>query len=243
MKSVLSLSVMVFSAASFAATLSCEQLGKAYRADAMNEAKYECNGKKACESLQLAQLRKTVEYFVGDDAEMDVSKATFAALKKEYQPIFSKKFVGDVAFDSVDIDLGGNPFEQFFDAGTTDFSGITSSDGSIEVDGQYCEEDFSFEPYITSSSQHALCREIAPAVREALPKSTFNHKVCVNETPVDKATGNRTSFDVERFTSDHTWVRVSRNLHDVKGGYFVCKARLSRQTKKVIAGTLSCEIH
>jgi len=240
MKSIIGLSVLLFTGVSFAGTLTCGQLVRAYKQDRMNEASYECNGSKACEKRQLAQLQQVVEYFTPDDY---VGGKTLKQLNKEYQTVYSTKIVGDVELEEVNIDLGDNPFALFFIAGTTKFSGVSSTDGSIEVNGDYCKEDFSFEPYVGSSKRHAVCRELVPLVREELPKSTFNHTVCTNDAEVDAATGNRTSFDVAKFTKDHVWLRVARNLHDVKGGYFSCSVRVNRATNKVVAGTLTCDIH
>jgi len=240
MKSIISLSVFLFSGASFAASLTCGQLVSAYKRDLMNEAPYECKGNKACEKRQLAQLRETVKYFTPDDYD---SSKSLKDLTTEYQAYFKTILVGKIRLEEVNIDLGDNPFALFFYAGTADFSGVSSTDGTIEVNGEYCKEDFSFEPYVNASRRHAICREVVPLVREELPKTTFNHKVCTNEAEVDEATRNRTDFRVEKFTENHVWLNVSRNLHDQKGGYFSCKVRVSRTTNKVVAGTLACDIH
>lgn len=237
MKSIINLSVLLFSGVSLGATLTCGQLAKAYQADLMNEAKYECNGSKACEARQLGQLRQTVKFFTDEDV------AEVESLREEYQTIFDTKIVGNRRFEVVDIDLGDNAFKLFFDAYTAIPSGIASSDGTLTVDGKYCDEVIEFEPVINSSHRHALCRKIVPMIREKAAKTTLNHLMCTNDAPVDKKTGNTTSFDVEKFTAEHVWVRVSRNLHDVKGDYFICKARVSRKTNKVIHGTLACGVH
>lgn len=237
MRSTLILAVALFSLpGAFGATLSCRQLQRAYFGDLMNEETYKCSKNNTdCKHRQLTQLRETVKYFT----EENVSRKTFEELSETYEPYFSLVLVGETEFEVVNIDLGDNSFLLYFDAGETKPAGIAISDGTLDVDGEYCKG-VEFEPVINAARMAALCKPITAKIKTALPESTFSEKICTNSAPVDPATQNRTDVRVNKFNAVRMELAVQRNLHDVRGGYFSCKLSMTRKRNSV--SKLKCDI-
>jgi hypothetical protein len=221
------------SASASAATLSCKQLVAAYKADQMNSEDFECSD-AACKARQLEQLRQTVKFHT----EEDVSDRSWEELA-EYDAFFGKVHVGQVVLEYANIDLGDNSFLLYFEAGTSNYSGISTSDGTIDVDGEFCD-DFAFEPIINLGRREALCRVIVPLVQTKLPQAKLDLHSCTTLDPVDSETGNKTNVYVRSFDRTQMELSVSRNMHDVGAGYFSCSAELNRLTDEV--ANVRCDI-
>lgn len=118
-----------------AASLSCREIQSAVRhsREGFRKVGYESRYGK---ELKIAQLRITLNLATGEDH----SRASEAEMNKAADgPKFYGFSIGKNYFQAVDIALGDNPFVYLFVPDTTTYSGISLQDGSLTVDGNYCE--------------------------------------------------------------------------------------------------------
>lgn len=226
----------VGSVSASAATMSCAELKKAYESDKIVETSYVCKrGDTACSVLRNKQLRATVAHYNGAEA----ASGSILEMKREYDPVYKRVRAGKKKFDTINIDMGDNSFIVYFNTGTGKAAGITVDDGTLMVDGKYCEA-VEMDAYINAEKKQNLCEAIVPLVKKKLPKATFDMATCMNETPVDEETGNRTDFNLHGSTTRELEVSVGRNLKDVGGWYLSCSARIGR--KSDLVKELDCDI-
>jgi hypothetical protein len=138
MKTVLTLIAIATSSPAFAAHLTCEQLQAAVH-----------NGNVAVQRISCSypsfksHLLATVRFFQATE-----EGETYSQTRERTDPICRDYDLNGTHLRSVDIDLGDNSFELFFSPNVSVFrgrrpihAGIAVHDGSVTVDGEYCDVD------------------------------------------------------------------------------------------------------
>lgn len=221
---------LVLTPVAHAAVNTCSELESAYKADLITEISSPCKS-GTCRETQLLQLRATAVEKSGLDAK-EVAKMTDTELEDQFEPIYTVLYVGNEAYEGVNVSLGDNPFVSYFAAGTTKLSKISSDDGSVSVAGEYC--DVELAPYFSPVRREIMCKAVVAEVLAQKPTSKVDLAACLDEREADFYLETDAGPDVLGLTT-------SRNTATLGGGYYSCSAEMNRKTNEL--SNLTCSVH
>ena len=212
-------STLIFAPTAFSAgPLTCADLEAAYKADQITEVDFDCNGNAACEKLWAEQLRITAK----EKGGFEDPATSNEDMKDQFEPIYTKLYIGSLVLDGVNVSLGENPVVSYFEAGTTTLNPLTSDDGSLAVGSNYC--DVELAPYMSDVRKKNVCELVVAELKVTNPGTLLTVAACMDEDA---------SFYIESQTKTSAEISVARNMNDLGGGYFSCTAGLDRTNDKV----------